>query len=401
VISEPSPWGGSGLWSALGSAIETSWAQNSLGSLRNAAISKGEVALRVPNGDRGAATKEDAEMDAVAESSAPAARAAPNDTIDGLAWGYRFSKTGVAEPVQGPALREALEKQEVWLWLNFDLADERASATIAALPHLPTGALAMLRSADDRQQIDGFGQVIAGVVTDYERCDPPDEKRIVRWNFAMTPYVLISAQRRPSHALNQVRSDLQSGRRLPDVLGLFHALIHELASAISLVLNELGAKLNEMEERLLDQKEVGSDALGQARRRLVRVRRQALPLRAVLIHMVNERPYWFDDDAVADCRGVAARMDGLADDLESLQERARTLQDELKAREVEKTNKRLTVLSIVSALLLPPTFITGIFGMNVTGLPFQETAYGLWVACGLMAASMAGMLIVLRRARLI
>jgi zinc transporter len=303
--------------------------------------------------------------------------------------------------LQGPALREALEKQEVWLWLNFDLADERASATIAALPHLPPGALAMLRSADDRQQIDGFGQVIAGVMADYERCDPPDERRLVVWNFAMTPNVFVSAQRGPSHALNQVRSDLQSGRRLPNVLGLFHALVHELASAISLVLNELGAKLNEMEERLLDQKEVGSDVLGQARRRLVRVRPLALPLRAVLIHMVNERPYWFDDDAVADCQRVAARMDGLVDDLESLQERARTLQDELKAREVEKTNKRLTVLSIVSALLLPPTFITGIFGMNVTGLPFQETAYGFWVACGLLAASMAGMLVVLRQFRLI
>jgi zinc transporter len=340
-------------------------------------------------------------MDAAAATPPPAVATVPSDGLDGLTWGYRFSKTGVAEPEQGPALREALEKQEVWLWLNFDLAEECAGATIAALPHLPPDALAMLRCADDRQQIDGFGQAIAGVVADYERCDPPDEKRIVRWNFAMTPYLFVSAQRRPSHALNQVRSDLQSGRRLPDVLGLFHALIHELASAISLVLNDLGAKLNEMEERLLDKKEIGSDVLGQTRRRLIRVRRQALPLRAVLIHMLNERPYWFDGDAVADCQRVAARMDGLADDLDSLQERARALQDELEAREVEKTNKRLTVLSIVSALLLPPTFITGIFGMNVTGLPFQETAYGLWVACGLMAASMAGMLVVLRRAGLI
>src|ERR1700691_6736276 len=110
-------------------------------------------------------------MNAAAASSPPVARTATSVRTDGLAWVYRFSKTGVAEPLQGPALREALEKQEVWLWLNFDLADERASATIAAVPHLPPGALAMLRSADDRQQIDGFGQAIAGVVADYERCD--------------------------------------------------------------------------------------------------------------------------------------------------------------------------------------------------------------------------------------
>jgi zinc transporter len=340
-------------------------------------------------------------VDPATETAQDQAAKATQDGIDGLEWGYRFSKTGEAELLQGPALRVALEKQEAWLWLNFDLADDRASAAIAALPHLPQGALAMLRSADDRQQIDGFGQVIGGVVADYERSDRPDEKLIVRWNFVMTRCAFLSACRRPSHALTQVRSDLQSGRRIPDVLALFHAVIQELAAAISLVLNELGVKLNEMEERSLDQKEIGSDVLGQARRRLIRVRRQAVPLRGVLIHMLNERPYWFDEDAIAECQRVAARMDALVDDLESLQERARALQDELKAREAEKTNKRLTVLAISSALLLPPTFITGVFGMNVTGLPFQENAYGFWVACGLMAASVIGMLVVLRRIKLV
>ncbi len=59
------------------------------------------------------------------------------------------------------------------------------------------------------------------------------------------------------------------------------------------------------------------------------------------------------------------------------------------------------MLAIVSALLLPPTFITGVFGMNVTGLPFRENAYGFWVACGLMAVSVIGMLLMLRRIKLV
>ncbi len=201
--------------------------------------------------------------------------------------------------------------------------------------------------------------------------------------------------------MNQVRIDLQHGRRLQNVLGLSHALIQETASAISLVLNEIGVKLNEMEEWMLDRKEVRADVLGQARRWLVRLRRQALPLRAVLIHTLSERPDWFDDDAIADCQRVAERIDGLVDDLESLQERAHPLQDERRVREAERTNKRLTVLSIVSALSLPPTFITCVFGMNVKGLPFQEAPYAFLMTCGLMATSMVGMLVVLRRFRLI
>ena len=63
---------------------------------------------------------------------------------------------------------------------------------------LPPGALTMLRSMDDRQQIDGFGEAIGGVVADYELLDPPDEKRAIRWNFAMTPRAFISASCRPA-----------------------------------------------------------------------------------------------------------------------------------------------------------------------------------------------------------
>lgn len=320
--------------------------------------------------------------------------------LDGLAWGYHFSESGAAELIQGVALRDALERQESWLWLNFDLADPRSKAAIESLPNLPPAAVAMLLSTDDRQHIDSFGQVIGGVVADFER-DSMDVRRVVRWQFVMAPHLFVSARRLPGHTLHQLHQDLQSGRSLPDVLHLFDALIHEFTTATSIILNDIANRLDVMEEQLLDQREVGSEALGLARRRLVRLHRQAIPMRAVLIHLLTERPDWFTDHAVADCQRVAERLDSLADDLEALQERAHALQEELKGREAEKTNQRLTVLSVVSALLLPPTLITGIFGMNVDGLPFRETPEGFLITCALMVVSTVIMLIILRRIRLI
>jgi len=44
----------------------------------------------------------------------PATRTVPSDGLDGLACGYRFSKTGFAETSQDAVPREALEKQEAW-----------------------------------------------------------------------------------------------------------------------------------------------------------------------------------------------------------------------------------------------------------------------------------------------
>ena len=44
------------------------------------------------------------------------------------------------------------------------------------------------------------------------------------------------------------------------------------------------------------------------------------------------------------------------------------------------TNRRLFTLSILTACLLPPTLVTGFFGMNTKDLPFQNSDGGTWYA---------------------
>jgi zinc transporter len=66
--------------------------------------------------------------------------------------------------------------------------------------------------------------------------------------------------------------------------------------------------------------------------------------------------------------------------LESVLERARLLQEEIARRTAEATNPNLYIVSLLTAIFLPITLITGIFGMNVGGLPWVEDSGGfLWV----------------------
>lgn len=50
-------------------------------------------------------------------------------------------------------------------------------------------------------------------------------------------------------------------------------------------------------------------------------------------------------------------------------ERAKLLQEELASRLAENTGRNLHVLSLLTAVLLPMTLVTGVFGMNVAHLP--------------------------------
>ena len=72
------------------------------------------------------------------------------------------------------------------------------------------------------------------------------------------------------------------------------------------------------------------------------------------------------------------------------------LQEELFNRVSQEQNARTYVLSIVAAIFLPITFISGVFGMNVAGLPGLEDINSFWIVSGVMLVISIAILIALR-----
>jgi zinc transporter len=69
------------------------------------------------------------------------------------------------------------------------------------------------------------------------------------------------------------------------------------------------------------------------------------------------------------------------------------VQEELMNRISQEQKTRTYLLSIVAAAFLPITFISGVFGMNVAGLPGLENTKSFWVVSGVMAAISIGTMI--------
>ncbi len=65
----------------------------------------------------------------------------------------------------------------------------------------------------------------------------------------------------------------------------------------------------------------------------------------------------------------------------------------------EITNRRLFTLSILTAYLLPPTLVTGFFGMNTKDLPFLNSDGGTWMALAVALIASALSYWALRRMR--
>lgn len=62
-----------------------------------------------------------------------------------------------------------------------------------------------------------------------------------------------------------------------------------------------------------------------------------------------------------------------------------------------RTNETMKVLTIVSTIFVPLTFIASIYGMNFENIPELHSQYGYYVVLGVMAATLIGMLTYFRR----
>jgi zinc transporter len=307
----------------------------------------------------------------------------------GIVWAYRFRPDGQAEPIRNAAVDAALAEHGAgWVWVHLALADMRCRAWIAE--HAPVSALAreVLAGPDNHLRLDVLGSEIVGVVPDLHQEFAQAGEDLVRLRFAMSERLLITARARPAHSVERNRRAIESGKRFPTAVSFLDAVIDQFADAVVRMAEQLGAELDRMEDNVLHEEPADERRrIGRVRLQAVRVHRQLAQLRGVF-HRVE--PQLAQAPVAQAIRALAQKLDAIDHEVASLHERARLLLDELGARMADIANRRLFTLSILTACLLPPTPVTGFFGMNTKDLPWQNTAGGTWLA--LLVALAAGAL---------
>jgi len=319
----------------------------------------------------------------------------------GLSFAYRF-RDGQAEPLAGREIAAALAQPGGWIWIHLSLSETYARDWIAHTAPLPERAREILLTDDEHQMLEPIDGGVAGVFADLLRAFAGNTPELGRLHFALTDSLVVSGRRAALGAIQRTLDALGRGKRMPNAMALLEEIVSHFADAVGAVAVELSDTLDVIEESLIGDAEADERAkLGPARRTVVRIHRQLSTLRILF------RRWSMPNDSDTSSRiGAAAgrlaqRLDGLDQEIVGIQERARLLQDEIAAKVAAETNRSLFVLTIVTAFLLPPTLVAGIFGMNVTDLPFTKGESGFVWAMAVTVVSSALVYVFMRWLRII
>jgi zinc transporter len=313
----------------------------------------------------------------------------------GLICGFRLASMatlGDALPVcSGP---------EDPLWVHVSLTDSRVRVWLAQQQAaLPEEACDLLLGSDARVHVQVLPGAIVAVLGDLFHDFELDPERLGTLRLYLDGSWLVTGRTHPLKSVDLLRRELARSSEALSSVAAFQLLLERLTDAISKVVGELGQSVDEAEDRILEGNFAGqSKPLGNLRRLVAKLRRLASANRAALATLPPALPGVYEAEAGALLRSAIERFDAVGQDLELVQERARLLQEEIASNMNEATNRNLFVLSIATTTLLPITLITGIFGMNVRGMPFAQHPHGFALVMLGITAAVVLALWLLRRA---
>jgi zinc transporter len=332
---------------------------------------------------------------------APAEVAIARAVIPGLVWAFRIHPDGKPEQLPIDVPIDIVHGD--LLWLHFNLADSRALQWLAeAELRAPEQARALLLSKDTYQQLHTTDHSIYGVLSDMLRDidDATEETGFLR--FLMTEHMLVSGRHHALCAVDATRRSLEDGHRIDSMAALLETIVENVSDTMERVADRIAVALDEIEEQVLSGNSKDMlQRLGRLRRTYVRLHRQLSGLRIVFQRLEQKGVDDLKPALQLRAGKLAQRLDGLDHRVVEMRERSRLLQEELHLQIEEQGNDSLRVLSVLSALLLPPTLITGIFGMNTKGLPFTENENAFLWAAFLLVASSASAYLIMKRIGLI
>ena len=139
------------------------------------------------------------------------------------------------------------------------------------------------------------------------------------------------------------------------------------------------------------------ESVSSIRKKATIFKRYILPQKDVLSHLKSHDSEWIDDWARRHFQENHEQITHIIEELDEARERSQIVHQELSNAIADKLNKSMFKISLVASIFMPLSFIAGLFGMNVGGIPGAESPYGFFITLILMLGALSATLAILKK----
>jgi zinc transporter len=288
------------------------------------------------------------------------------------------------------------------MWLHLDRTQPGIAEWLESELDMPPSTAQLLTSDETRPRAFSDGNVLVATLrgVNFNPGEAPEDMISMQlWSDGRR---VVTLRRHPLQTPRDVLADIDSGLGPKDAGALVTALAEQLVHRINRVIVDMNDEIDRLEALDFDvsDNEVLLAQIAAIRRSALAMQRHMGPQHVALEAISRDAPGWFERHDRREIAETIALLRRFIDDIDVSKESAVVLMDELRGRALarsEKTNRRLT---LVATVFLPLSFLVGLFGINVGGMPWAAIPghpSGFWYVTGLCALFAAVTIVLFRR----
>jgi magnesium transporter len=220
--------------------------------------------------------------------------------------------------------------------------------------------------------------------------------------FLGADWVVTIQERSDGDSFEPVREAIRQGRGRVREAGadyLAYLLVDAVVDAYFPVVDALAERMHALEEQALQPRAADDTLLEltQLRHDFLGVRRAVWPMREEIAVLQREESTLISPETRVFLRDVYDHTIQALEIVESLREMAVAVTEVFLSAQNQRLNQVMKVLTVISTLFIPLTFIASIYGMNFKYMPELDRPWAYPIVLSVMAATAAGMLVFFKK----
>lgn len=289
----------------------------------------------------------------------------------------------------------AWKPEDGFLWVHLDWDEPDAIQWINAHVEVPEVA-ETLTTGDTRPRAVSYEDHLLLTLRGVNLNPDSNPEDMVSLRLWIGPERAITTRHRRIMAVADMCERLDKGTGAKGPGDFLTFITDQLVDRMLPTLNNLNEVVDDLEDSILDGDTTVSvmrsssaqfrQSLSQVRRRAIALRRYLAPQREALNRLQIEDQPWLGPRHRVLLREASDHVTRYVEDLDAIRDRGAVIQDELRNQLSEDMNRTMYVLTVVAAVLLPLSFITGLLGINVDGMPgAKDMPTAFWLVVALLA----------------
>ncbi len=174
---------------------------------------------------------------------------------------------------------------------------------------------------------------------------------------------------------------------------LFYALMDAVVDYYFIAIEKIGDKIEKVEEEIINEpKQKSLLDLYNLKREVIFLRKKVWPVRDMISNLLRSESEFITPNTELFFRDLQDHSSRIIDAVETYRDLLAGIMDIYLSTNSNKMNEVMKVLTIMSSIFIPVTFIAGVYGMNFDYMPELRSPYGYALTWGVMLSVMVGMI---------